>query len=119
MEEMLVSLERQRAEQLAALLAASSIDAQRIDSLKRVFEELELVAAAATPADAASGSRNPNPNVLTADFYATYLLVTLLSKNLYVSGHGLEYRLRFGMIELTVYAWKWSQQRRAVPVEAH
>lgn len=83
MEQTLEALERQRAEQLAALLAVSAVDAQRVDALKRVLEDLELVAAAVTPADVASSDRNPNPDVLTADFYAGYLLVVLLSKNLY------------------------------------
>jgi hypothetical protein len=90
MEQMLEALERQRAEQLAALLAASAVDAQRVDALKRVLEELELVAAAATPANVSSSGRNPNPGVLTADFYAGYLLVVLLSKNLYARAWMLE-----------------------------
>lgn len=86
--ELVARLERQQAELLAELLqiaeAQPSVDGERVAELKRGFEELELVAAAATPAADAGVPTNPNPAVLTPDFYATYLLIVLLSKNLCV-----------------------------------
>ncbi|TMW69172.1 hypothetical protein Poli38472_001328 [Pythium oligandrum] len=87
MEDLLEKLERERAQLLLAVLEVEDIDRmrtrKRIQSLKDVYEELELVAAAAAPVvHPSEGASNPNPAVLTADFYASYLVVLLLAKNL-------------------------------------
>ncbi|RLN92015.1 hypothetical protein BBJ28_00026200 [Nothophytophthora sp. Chile5] len=112
-------LQDQRAELLAELLAQPSADRAaveaRVQKLKEVSEELELVAAAAAPVDPATA--NPNAAVLTDDFYASYLLVLLLSKNLYVCFvHAV--LLYEGHVLIAVCV-DLAQKRRAVLVETH
>ncbi|KAE8896407.1 hypothetical protein PF005_g7514 [Phytophthora fragariae] len=76
MENLVLTLQTQREELLAAHAASSDREAsqQLVQQLKALSEELELVAAAATTAPLASA--------LTADFYASYLLTVLLANNL-------------------------------------
>lgn len=76
MDNLVDTLKTQRHELLAAHAAASDREAAQklVQQLKVLSEELELVAAAATP--------SPHAATLSADFYASYLLLVLLSKNL-------------------------------------
>lgn len=73
-------LQIERVQQLSQLLDVEENDRSvvelRILALKETFEELELVAAAATA--------EPTSPVLTAALYTEYLLVVLLAKNLCV-----------------------------------
>lgn len=79
-------LQAERAQQLSQILDVEendrSVVAHQVQQLKETFEELELAAAAATA--------EPTSPVLNAALYSEYLLVVLLSKNLYVKmGHCL------------------------------
>lgn len=73
-------LQAERAQQLSQILDVEekdrSVVVQQVQTLKETFEELELAAAAATA--------QPTSPVLNATLYTEYLLVLLLSKNLYV-----------------------------------
>ncbi|DAZ97158.1 TPA: hypothetical protein N0F65_004772 [Lagenidium giganteum] len=87
MENTLEKLQHERAQLQNNVLEIEDNDrkatAQRVQALKECYEELELVAAAvAPPTQPEDGMRNPNPAVLTGEFYASYLVVLLLSKNL-------------------------------------
>lgn len=95
MEGLLEKLQLEKARFLRELLAVSgandrSVVEARIQMLQETFEELELAAAAAFADEdlSAIGSAgpilSPNPSVLTAEFYASYLLVLLLANNLCV-----------------------------------
>ncbi|KAJ8509255.1 hypothetical protein ON010_g18788 [Phytophthora cinnamomi] len=76
MENLVLTLQTQREELLAAHAAASDRETsqQLVQQLKVLSEELELVAAASTAAPLAAA--------LTPDFYASYLLTVLLARNL-------------------------------------
>ncbi|CAI5746843.1 unnamed protein product [Peronospora destructor] len=76
MDNRVAMLQTQRDVLLAAYAAVSDCDTTQhlCKQLKNLSEELELVAAAATPLLQAP--------TLSADFYASYLLLLLLSKNL-------------------------------------
>ncbi|KAF4319661.1 hypothetical protein BBO99_00004681 [Phytophthora kernoviae] len=76
MENLVETLQTQRDELLATHAATNNNQETEIIvlRLKALSEELELVAAAATSA--------PDPAALTSDFYASYLLIVLLSQNL-------------------------------------
>lgn len=76
MNNLVESLATQRNELLAAYAATRDRETagQLVHQLKRVSEELELVAAASAPA--------LHPAALSSDVYASYLLIVLLSKNL-------------------------------------
>ncbi|KAH7491727.1 hypothetical protein PRIC1_002863 [Phytophthora ramorum] len=76
MDNLVETLHAQRQELLTAHAAASDRDTSEnlVQQLKGISEELELVAAAATPF--------PGAAALTSEFYASYLLIVLLAKNL-------------------------------------
>ncbi|KAG7392876.1 COP9 signalosome complex subunit 8 [Phytophthora pseudosyringae] len=76
MDNLVDTLQTQRAELLALHAAAADREKARelVLQLKSLSEELELVAAAASP--------SPQPAALSADVYASYLLVVLLSRSL-------------------------------------
>ncbi|GLE02208.1 hypothetical protein PINS_up011046 [Pythium insidiosum] len=87
MEDLLVKLQLEKTQLLSSVLAIEDSDRsrtlQRVQALKELLEEIELVAAAVGPvvADADAGV-NPNPAVLTEQFYASYLVIVLLAQNL-------------------------------------
>ncbi|CAH0520335.1 unnamed protein product [Peronospora belbahrii] len=76
MNNLVLRLQTQRHELLTAHANASDRDTAQdlVQKLKNVSEELELVAAAATPLVQATA--------LSPEFYASYLLLVLLSRNL-------------------------------------
>lgn len=76
MQEIVATLERQREELLATLLGTSGLQEQQqvVARLKRVLGDLELAAAAAAPVGSAAS--------LSAEFYASFLLVELLAGDL-------------------------------------
>uniref|UniRef100_K3WSC4 COP9 signalosome complex subunit 8 n=1 Tax=Globisporangium ultimum (strain ATCC 200006 / CBS 805.95 / DAOM BR144) TaxID=431595 RepID=K3WSC4_GLOUD len=90
MEGLLEKLKLEKARLLRELLAGvhnendRSVVETHVLRLLETLEELELVAAAASPSeeDAETTTSSPNPSVLNAEFYTSYLLVLLLANNL-------------------------------------
>ncbi|KAF1333258.1 Cop9 signalosome complex subunit, partial [Globisporangium splendens] len=91
MEGLLEKLKLEKARLLRELLAGAhdendrSVVEMRVLKLLDTLEELELVAAAASPSEEhaeMTTTSSPNPTVLNAEFYTSYLLVLLLANSL-------------------------------------
>jgi hypothetical protein len=82
MENLLDKLQQERELTQRKLLFVEDNDfTARLQNLKEIYEEMELVAASSyinlNPTE--EEPLNPNPHILTSDFYSQYLLILLIS----------------------------------------